>query len=86
MPRLAEGHDLSWPVHMLLALETRTWAELCVMGEGRLSYSVLHFPVAHFSPVRTVSYIPTQRAPSCLCAEDEYVSHSRWALGTLQVS
>lgn len=76
MSGLAKDHDLSWPVHMLLALKTRIWAELRVMGEGKFSYGVLHFPVAHLTPVCTVSYTPTQHAPSCLCAEDEYVSHS----------
>ena len=69
MSGLAKDHDLSWPVHMFLALETRIWAELCVMGEGRFSEGVFHFPVALLSPVCTVSYTQTQRVPSCLCSE-----------------
>lgn len=74
---LAKGHGLPGPVHTLLALETRIWAELHVVGEGRFSYGVLHFSVAHLTSVCTISYTPTQHAPSCLCAEDEYVSHFR---------
>lgn len=42
-----------------------------VCGRQALSYGVLRFPVAHFSPVCTVSYTPNP-AYTLWCAEDEY--------------